>query len=500
MVNVTLINPNIVMQKGDFFGTGIPYMPITLSYLASFLREAKHNIQVIDAFGETPCKITDVGNYCIQGLSKKEVVERINRDTKYIIISAERLVAHDSIIEIIKEIKKELQEKKIFIIENSQAVTAYSLAKIANEFLNAGADFVVLGEPEYRVDKLIKQIEKGKITNDIDGLIYKKNNRVIAIKKEDFIKNLDDLPFPAWDLFPLENYWELGYSHAPLSNKRYLPLLTSRGCPYICTFCIIPDTNLQKWRARSAENVLEEIEYLAKKFKVYEFHIEDLNPTIRKERIIEICKGIIDRKLNICWKIGSGTKVETLDKNTIEWMAKAGCKYVSISPESGSKEILKSMKKPFEHNFALDMINHMEKLKIFSQACFVLGYPSETKKDLALTKRYIKLLVKKGVDEIALFILTPAPGSEVYGSMKKKPKKLSQLTFSPVWRRDYKFYHSYRIKVYLYFFLWKLIYNPIKLFKMAICLITRRFNTKIEMTLFRVVKIFLMMKFDRKVR
>ncbi|MBU0461270.1 MAG: radical SAM protein, partial [Nanoarchaeota archaeon] len=94
--------------------------------------------------------------------------------------------------------------------------------------------------------------------------------------------DLDKLEFTAWDLLPLANYWKLHYSHAPLSSKRYLPLLTSRGCPFGCRFCITSSANRGNWRSRSAKNVVDEIETFTKKFDVPEFHLEDLNPTVKK--------------------------------------------------------------------------------------------------------------------------------------------------------------------------------------------------------------------------
>ena len=91
---------------------------------------------------------------------------------------------------------------------------------------------------------------------------------IITIKK---INDLDSLPIPAWELFPLHNYWKLKYAHGPLSANRYLPMLTSRGCPYACRFCVIPKTNNLKWRARSATHVVDEMEHWFKKLGIREF-------------------------------------------------------------------------------------------------------------------------------------------------------------------------------------------------------------------------------------
>ena len=168
----------------------------------------------------------------------------------------------------------------------------------------------------------------------------------------------------------------LKYSHGPFEGKRYLPLLTSRGCPYPCKFCVIPETNSLKWRARSAMNVVKEMEHFIKLLGVTEFHIEDVDPTVNDKRTRELCNLLLEKKLGVTWKICSGTKVETIkSQETIDLLAKAGCNYISISPETGSPKVLKLINKPFNFDHASKIINVMSKNGISSQACFVLGYP-----------------------------------------------------------------------------------------------------------------------------
>ncbi|MEM7819766.1 MAG: radical SAM protein [Candidatus Aenigmatarchaeota archaeon] len=485
-MKVVLINPNIVTQKNDFFGTGIPYMPITLAYAASYLRKKGHEISVIDAFGENPWKLRKIDDKYIQGLDTNEIIKKIDKNTEIICIYAGLVVTHEINLEIIKNIRKKFNIP-IVVIENTQSVVAYSLKNIFIDFFNYGANYVITGEPEIRLEKLLNCLEKKKSLKTIDGLIFKKDGKIIINKKKSFIKDLDALPFPAWDLFPLENYWKLGYAHAPLSSKKYLPMLTSRGCIYDCEFCIIPEMNKRRWRFRSPENIVDEILYWNKTYGIREFHIEDLNPTISKKRIIDLSKLIIRKKINIKWKIAAGTKIEHIDKNTLKWMKKSGCNYISFSPESGSKNVLELMHKPFDHLYGLEIVKKMKNNKIKTQACFVIGFPGENEKDLNETKRYIKKLTKNGLDEVAIFIMTPIPGSRQYGKISGY-KKIDQLTFTPIWRSDFKKLNDFRIKIYIKFILWKLIYNPLSLFRQFISLLIGRYETKSEMTIIRILK------------
>lgn len=488
-MHITLINPNNVTQKGDFFGTGIPYMPILLAYSASYLINHNHYVDVIDAFGSNPLKKRKEAGFIIQGLTKDEIKSRINSKTNLICIYAGHVVEHAVIISLIKSIKYYSGNLKapIVIMENSQAVTSYSLIKSKNEFFKAGADFIIYGGPEITLKELADAIKKKKQISEIKGIIYKLNGKIKINARRKQTGNLDDIPFPAWDLFPIENYWKLGYAHAPF-KKSYLPILTSRGCPYNCQFCIIPFTNQRKWRSRSAKNVFEEILYFSKKYNVREFHFEDLNPTVDKKRIWELCNLIIKNNLRIKLKFASGIKIDTIDKKTLQLLKKAGCNYLSFSPESGSPRVLELMKKPFDYKHSLEMAKEMNNLKIRSQACFVLGFPGEKEKDMALTLDYIKKLAKAGVDEVALFIMTPIPGSKPY-EMFECMENLSQLTFSPKWRAEYKKLHNFRKKAYLLFFIYKILYHPLKTSKQPFNLILKNFETKMEMTIYRRFKV-----------
>ena len=487
-MKVTLINPNIISQKGDFFGSGIPFMPITLAYAAAYLQERGHELTVIDAFGENPQKITVEGNLFIQGLDINEIISRVPSDTEAIILYASLVVTHQANLQIIKKLKEKFSVP-LLILENIHSVVGYSLLTMHEDFLNAGVNFIILGDPERRCAEILDCLKKKKMPTS-DGLIFLHNEKKIIRPNKKYARDLDLRPFPAWEMFPIKNYWALDYSHAPI-KKSYLPLLTSRGCPSQCEFCITPLLMGRIWRARSAKNVVNKIEYGIKKFGVREFHIEDFNPTVDKKRIVEICREIIHRGLEIELKIVAGTKAETIDTFTLDWMKKAGFTYVSISPESGSKRVLEKMKKVFDHGHGLKLVEHMHKRGITSQACFVICFPGEDKSDRCLRRQYIKQLVKAGIDEIALFVMTPIPGSAACEYSPLGYKNLSQLTFSPTWRKTYHSLGRYRRNTYLLFLLWKLRYHPLKLLRHPVNVLTKRFNTKMEMALWRVLKMHL---------
>ena len=479
------INPQLVVQKNDKFTTGIVYMPITLAYAISNFKKANIKTKLIDLYGRNPTKCSKENNHLIFGEKVEDIDENEFENADCIFINANQVGNHISILNIIKFLKNKYKEIPISILENSQAVTAYSLSKIKDEFLKLGCDFILIGDLENVTVKLYKNLNNFEYLKTINGIITKS----FCNDKIDFVSDLNDLPFPAWEDFPLENYWKLGYSHGPLSDKKYLPMLSSRGCPYPCNFCVVPKTNERKWRSRSPENVVKELEYFKDKLGVTEFHFEDLNPTVNDKRTKELCNLLIEKDLKISWKMVAGTKVESIkDLETVRLLKKSGCNYISISPESGSKDLMKEINKPFNYEHAIKIIKEMKKNKIFSQACFVIGYPGEKKIDLKKTKNMIFNLTKIGIDEIAIFIITPVPGSKIYENFEGF-ETLSNLTFSPIWRNDYKSLNRIRLQMYSIFLITKFIFHPIRVFKQALNFFNKSFNTKMEMVPYKVLKL-----------
>lgn len=476
---VLLLNPNLVTRFDDLASSGIPYWPTTLAYASKYLSGHKIDHNVLDLFGESPKQVFRWSDYYVQGFKIKQTIEAIKKISPKIIVSYAGMVHnHAWHVMLLATIRKNFPDIKIIILENTQQVTAYSLSLVAEEFFSAGADVVYTGEPEIDLDEVIKNLIKKNFSKNT--IVYHQKNQIIT--------DLDKINFPAWERFPIKNYWDLGYSHGPKSSYKYMPLYTSRGCPFGCAFCTIPELNQRLWRGRSGKNVVKEMMHWYKKYGATEFHFEDVNPGMVSQRLLDISKNIIRSKVNFIWKIVSGTKVEAILPEVIEQMAKAGCKYISISPESGSPRILKLMNKPFSHDLGLSQIKLMNKFKISTQACFVLGFPSETSTDRKQTEQYLQKLAKVGLDEFAPFIMTPIPGSSQWNKVKGY-KSISDLTFSPSWRKEFVELNRFRILLFAKFIFWKFMYNPNSIVKSLIGLLTGKFQTKTEMTIHRLFKV-----------
>lgn len=487
--HVVIIVPPVVCHNLDPH-TGIPFMPHMAAHLAGALKYRGHrNIQVIDCFGLQPNGRQVIGEFMLMGTDEDWVVRHLAADAMICFIYCRTIAEFIAVERLVTLIKERRPEMRIVLFENVQAVTSYALRHVAHEFLAKGVDCIIMGEPEDRVVEVAERLEAGRSLEGIPGIAFRENEADIVGKPSDLPADLDALPMPAWEDFPLRGYWVAGFAHAPVSGAKFLPILTSRGCPYRCTFCIAPEVN-PKWRGRSAKHVVDEMEHFYRTLGVTDFHVSDLDPTVSDKRTREICNELICRKLPITWKLAQGTKIETIkSEDTLELMAKAGCVFVSFSPESGSPDLLKIMNKPFDHEHALRMAKKMHALDIRMQAVFIGGVPGETPRDRDMSVAYAKKLIKAGVDEISLVIFTPLPGAALSGAINDF-KHYSQCTPSPAWRKDYGELMAYRRRMYSTLFIYKAIYHPVKFVRGLWRFFTLSFQTKMEMSLFKQAKLY----------
>jgi pyruvate-formate lyase-activating enzyme len=469
--------------------TGIPFMPHMAAHLAGTLVAAGREVQVIDCFGLQPNNRQVVGDFMLLGVDETWVSSHLLADVRVCHIYCRTIAEFIAVERLVARIKAVRPDVCISLFENIQAVTSYSLRHVAAEFIGKGVDCIIMGEPEDRVSQVTSALELGESLTSISGIAYRDDGNIIVKPASKLPDNLDSLSMPAWEKFPLQGYWSAGFAHAPVGRARFLPILTSRGCPYRCTFCIAPEVN-PTWRSRSAKHVVDEMEHFYRTLNVTDFHVSDLDPTVSDKRTREICRELISRNLPIIWKLAQGTKIETIkNEQTLELMAAAGCRFVSFSPESGSSRLLKIMNKPFDHEHALRMARKMHQLGIRTQAVFIGGVPGEEPADRNMSVDYARKLIRAGVDEISLVIFTPLPGAKLSGAINDF-RHYSECTPSPSWRKDYGILTKYRRRMYFNLLLSKARHHPRKLLREISSLARFDFGTKMEMSLFKQAKLY----------
>ena len=474
-----LIRPPVVHLKADFYGS-IPGIPSGIAYLAASVRDAGYDVGIIDAYGEDPHRFyTFRKRYRARGLTPSEIADRVPEDA-VAGVSVHCASEHSMSLEIVRELKRRSPGRPVL-------VGGYHTTFVPEDFVEAGADFVVLGEGENRVPALLSHIEGTTELNTLDGVV---TADVFLDRKTKYILDLDSQPFAAVDLLPLENYWKLGYGHGPtMRGVRYMNILTSRGCPYKCSFCQAPQMCGGHWLARSAGKVLEELQFYKDRYGVTDFHLQDENFAIDRKRVEDICHGIIDRKMNITFTFPSGLKMETLDEKLLELLAQAGCRYFSLSPESGSKRVLKLMNKTADIERVPRLIKKASELGMATCCFFVAGTPGEIPSDRSETRAYIRKLAGAGVEEVVMPIMTPFPDTPSMQSPELQGfSELDELCFSPVWRKDYTKLDRFRNGTYYHYYFTRLLYHPVSFVKMLWRMLTGKCRTKGEMTARRIVR------------
>ena len=266
-------------------------------------------------------------------------------------------------------------------------------------------DFAVYWEGEITFSELVRKLEEGNTCNfgDINGIMYKDNGKIHVTKPRELIPNLGILPFPARHLLPNKMY------KYPLAwHRRITTMFTSRGCPYGCIFC---DKSIfgKKYRERSATNVVDEMEEIVTEFKIKSIIIYDDLFTLNKNRVIEICKGIVDRGLDIDWKCEG--RVNLVDKEMLKWMKKAGCTLIAYGVESGTQKCLDFLNKKTTVQQAKDAFKATKEVGIKTLAYIILGIPVETWEDAC---RSIELVKEIDADYVQFSTLSPFPGTKFW--------------------------------------------------------------------------------------
>jgi anaerobic magnesium-protoporphyrin IX monomethyl ester cyclase len=270
---------------------------------------------------------------------------------------------------------------------------------------NPMVDGVIRGEAELTVRELALSLARGESLNTVQGLTYREGNKVLVNPPRPLIEDLDSLPFPARHIVRQE-----GYRAAIYSGERPTAMVSSRGCPYHCVYCLWPETLYgHKFRARSAKNVVDEMELVVKDYGVDEIYFDDDCLTLSKKRVLEMCQLILDRGLEVKWIVQA--RVDTVDKEVLSAMKEAGCHYVLFGVESGSPKMLDIMKKRITLDRARRAFQDCRDLGIKTQAFFLFGVPGENQETIEETIEFAREL---DADSTQFAIAIPHPGTELY--------------------------------------------------------------------------------------
>ncbi len=303
------------------------------------------------------------------------------------------------------------------IVSSSDSTDQFDL------YLNHGADFIVFGEGEETLKELVNSIEKKEASFDsISGIIYNKEGKTIHNPKRVVMKELDSLPFAAWDLLEIEPYRE-----AWKRSKGYfsLNMYTTRGCPYHCNWCAKPIYG-NRYNARSPKHVVDELKMLHDKFKFDHIWFCDDIFGLKPGWVNEFTNEIIRQNLKINFKIQSRVDL-LLIENNVKALAEAGCDEVWVGAESGSQKVLDAMDKGTKIEQIAEAAALLKKHSI--KPCFFIqfGYPGETVDDIKST---IDMVLNLMPHDIGVSVSYPLPGTQFYESVKNELSEKSNWTDS----------------------------------------------------------------------
>jgi radical SAM superfamily enzyme YgiQ (UPF0313 family) len=496
-IKTTIINPPQIFTKSQIAAGVTP--PLGVVYLASYLIKHGYPVQVIDALGENPEQTVSFkkGSY-LRGLTFKEIVDRIDSDSRLVGISNLFTFAYPAVEELCQEIHRQYPEKKI-ILGGPHPSALYEEILLNHPEVS----YIIRGvEGEYNLLRLVMCLDGRLEPENLTGVALRnEKGKVITVKAVGRIENLEkeNIPFPARDLLPMENYIKAQEGHGP-SSGRWTTILTTRGCPYGCTFC---ESRQTKWVARTAEDVVDEMEECIEKWGITEFHFEDDNMTFEKNRTIAICDEIVKRKINVKWQTPNGIRASRIDEEVLVKMKESGCVHITIAPESGSSRVLEDIIKK-GGDFDLDRLKECgsfaHKIGLKVAAYFVLGLPGETKEDMELTISYAKELAKVGIDEVAFGLFIPLPGTPLWDEVKEKREgmdfldllSVGDMTKSLSWS-DYitdEELQTYRRKAYMVFYVTRMVYHPFVFLNSFANTLRNVESTKTERTLRQYLKRF----------
>lgn len=293
---------------------------------------------------------------------------------------------------------------------------------------NPCLDFIIMQECEYTFRELIKNLENNSFDlSKILGLAWRKNNQIRINDKRPFIENLDELPIPRHDLMPIDKYV------FPFMASKFTFVISSRGCPYPCTFCRQPIMWERKFRTRSAESIMNELRFL-KKAGINNFIFHSDTFTMNKEVVKKLCAMMIEEKLNLNWACNS--RVDTIDEDTLKLMKEAGCWMIAYGFESGSEKILKNCEKMATVEQGKKMAWLTNKIGIKIYGYFIIGLIGETKETIEETINFSK---KLPITFAIFHVASPYPGTKFYNQVvengwlaNKKWEDINQGGTSPI--------------------------------------------------------------------
>jgi anaerobic magnesium-protoporphyrin IX monomethyl ester cyclase len=386
---VALVNPP--PMKGVFHHH--PYLPIGLAYLASVLEEKGNEVLVLD---------------CLASNLEHEQLKQKLAEFNPNLIGISSMTPMVPSTMLAAKISKEACPNATIVLGGPHAT--FMDKEILQE--QSSVDVIVRGEGELTLLELTQKIANQESLSNVEGLTFRKDGHIQQNNTRSYIQNLDELPFPAYTHFPLDKY--------RLFGKLFFPVITSRGCPFQCSFCTTSRILGKQYRARTPKNIGDELELLKNQYHADSVTFYDDTLTLDKQRIFAICDEIKNRKIDIPWDCQ--TRVDQISEEILTKMKQTNCQQVFFGAESGCQDVLNWVKKRTTVAQNETAIKMAKKAGLFVAISIIIGYPGETAE---MRKETIDFLRRAEPDDVYLCIATPYPGTDLRVLVEQMGLKMS---------------------------------------------------------------------------
>lgn len=370
-MNVAIIAPPYPLEEA-------PSPPLGVTYVAAAFEATGARVSIID--------------YIVSRYTEEKLQHELERLSPRI-VGATSVTMNFPIAASILETAKKLAPSVITVMGGPHV--SFDAADTLNR--HPGIDMIVIGEGDETIGDIVHAIESNGSWSSVKGIAYRDGDRIVMTESRELIEDLDRLPLPARHLLPLSRYQALGF---PVS------IITSRGCPNSCIFCLGRRMVGKKVRHRDPSRVVDEIAHLLS-CGFSRINIADDLFTANKEKVRAVCREIDRRKLSFTWSAFS--RVNTVDAETLELMRDAGCDAVSFGIESGNSDMLKRIRKGITLDQARKAVSLCKKVGVLAHASFMVGLPGETAQTLQETRDFAESLDI----EYGFHFLAPFPGTTV---------------------------------------------------------------------------------------
>jgi len=488
-LKVALVRPPSLVSR---YAVAAPLTPpLGLAYLAAAVREAGHHVQVVDGVGEGLQKPRLWKNSTLlRGLTFEEIAGRIQPEPDVIGISCMYSCEWPYAHQLVRILKRAWPGS--LLVGGGEHFTA-----IPEKSLESCPELAacVLGEGEVTFLELLERVSSSASLDEVSGLVYR--GREGAIKRNGprgRIRNVDDIPWPAWDLIPLESYLSLNLGLATL-HGRSMPMLATRGCPFQCGFCSNVYMWTPLWIPRNPSLVLDEFEFYMKRYGVTDIQFFDPNTIIDKKWILAFADEIIRRNLKISWQIPIGTRPEAVDREVARALAASGCFTMGFAPESGSPQTLRRIHKTVNIARMKRSMRDCLREGLKVKCNIMLGFPGETRRDVWKTFKLILEMSWLGVHDTSVYPFSPYPGTALFERLRDEGRlpgiytdpwflSLNYVEFSSIGSCSEHFNRQvlriYQFLGYALFYGTTFLFRPLRVVRLLRGLFTGRHETKGE--------------------